>query len=252
ALAAAMDDDTAAVILETIPATLGMPVPSAAYLQSVRRLCDARGALLILDEVQAGLGRTGKLWAFQHYDILPDMVVLGKGLSGGIYPVTATVLRRPLERVFHPDPFIHVSTFGGAEPGCVVMQKVLELTADPAFLEHVNHMAALIAERMAGLLERHAGFLTGFRQKGLMMGLEMVDEYCGPLLTKTAYDNDLLMVYANNDTRVCQFLPPLIIEPHHLDEIFPRLDRALRQARRLRPLLKLRARVGRIFRKDKS
>ncbi len=252
ALAAAMTDDTAAVILETIPATLGMPVPSAEYMQAVRRLCDARGVLLILDEVQAGLGRTGKLWAFEHYDILPDMVVLGKGLSGGIYPITATVLRRPLERVFHPDPFVHVSTFGGAEPGCVVMQKVLEITSDPAFLAHVNDMAARIAERMAELLERHAGFLTGFRQKGLMMGLEMVDAYCGPLLTKTAYDHGLLMVYANNDKRVCQFLPPLIIEPHHLDEIFPRLDRALKQARRLRPLLKLRERVGGIFRKEKS
>lgn len=252
ALAAAMDHDTAAVILETIPATLGMPVPSAEYMQAVRRLCDERGALLILDEVQAGLGRTGKLWAFQHYDIVPDMVVLGKGLSGGMYPITATVFRRPLERVFHPDPFIHVSTFGGAELGCVVMRKVLEISSDPAFLTHVNDMAARIAERMEALLQRHAGFLTGFRQKGLMMGLEMVDEYCGPLLTKTAYDHGLLMVYANNDKRVCQFLPPLIIEPHHLDEIFPRLDRALKQARRLRPLLKLRERVGSIFRKEKS
>lgn len=247
ALAAALDRDTAAVILETIPATLGMPIPSAAYMRAVRRLCDERGVLLILDEVQAGLGRTGRLWAFSHYDIMPDMVVLGKGLSGGIYPIAATVLRRPLERVFHPDPFVHVSTFGGAELGCVVMEKVLEISSDPDFLAHVNRMAALIAQRVEELLQRHAGFLTGFRQKGLMMGLEMAHEDAGPLLTKTAYDNGLLMVYANNDPRVAQFLPPLVIEPRHLDEMFPRLDRALAQARRLLPLLKLKKRVSRIF-----
>ncbi len=251
ALAAALDSDTAAVILETIPATLGMPIPSVAYLQAVRRLCDKHGVLLILDEVQAGLGRTGKLWAFEHYDILPDMVVLGKGLSGGIYPITATVLRRPLERVFHPDPFVHVSTFGGAELGCMVMEQVLQISAAPQFLEHVNRMADLIAARVEVLLQRHAGFLTGFRQKGLMMGLVMADDFAGPLLTKTAYDNDLLLVYANNDMRVCQFLPPLIIEPHHIDQIFPRLDRALKQARRLLPILKIKEHMRTIFRKKK-
>ncbi|MDZ7319236.1 MAG: aminotransferase class III-fold pyridoxal phosphate-dependent enzyme, partial [candidate division KSB1 bacterium] len=100
ALADAIDNDTAAVILETIPATLGIVIPAPDYLPTVRKICDQKGVLLILDEVQTGLGRTGKLWAFEHFGIIPDMVVLGKGLSGGLYPITATILRKPLESVF--------------------------------------------------------------------------------------------------------------------------------------------------------
>lgn len=238
-LKSAIDGNTAAVILETIPATLGMPVPSDDYLKNIRQLCDENQVLLILDEVQSGLGRTGKLWAFEHYGIVPDIVVLGKGLSGGIYPISATVLRKPLESVFYPDPFIHISTFGGAELGCVVMQKVLEISSAPDFLGHVNKMAAILKTEIDQLMDKHGGFLTGLRQKGLMMGLELKDADCGPLLTKTAYDNGLLIIYANNDKRVCQLLPPLIIREEQVPEIMSRLDKALSQARKLRPVLKV-------------
>ena len=239
-LKSAIGANTAAVILETIPATLGMPVPSLDYMKSIRQICDERQVLLILDEVQCGLGRTGKLWAFEHYGIVPDIVVLGKGLSGGIYPISATVIRKPLESVFHPDPFIHISTFGGAELGCIVMKKVLEISSAPDFLGHVNKMAAIFKTEIDKLIEKHVGFLTGLRQKGLMMGLELKDEDCGPLLTKTAYDNGLLIIYANNDKRVCQLLPPLIIREEQVPEIISKLDKALSQARKLRPLLKVR------------
>ncbi len=239
ALKSALDGNTAAVILETIPATLGMPIPSPEYLKTIRQICDENQVLLILDEVQSGLGRTGKLWAFEHYGIVPDIVVLGKGLSGGIYPISATVLRKPLESVFHSDPFIHISTYGGAELGCVVMQKVLEISSAPEFLDHVNQMATIFKTEIDKLMVKHGGFLTGLRQKGLMMGLEMKDEDCGPLLTKTAYDNGLLIIYANNDKRVCQLLPPLILREEQVPEIMTRLDKALSQARKLRPLLKV-------------
>lgn len=237
ALQHVIDEDTAAVILETVPATLGIAVPPPGYLQAVRRLCDEKGVLLILDEVQSGLGRTGKLWAFEHFGVAPDIVVLGKGLSGGLYPIAATVLSRQLESVFHADPFIHISTYGGAELGCLVMKRVLEITADPAFLAHVNDMAEHFREGVAVLKEKHKGFLTGFRQLGLMMGLELKDELAGPALTKAAYDNGLLMVYANNDKRVCQFLPPLIIEAHQVEEVVSMLDKALSDAKGLRKLI---------------
>ncbi|MBL7791971.1 MAG: aspartate aminotransferase family protein [Saprospiraceae bacterium] len=233
ALQQVIDDDTAAVILETIPATLGMVIPPPGYLQAVRRLCDERGVLLILDEVQCGLGRTGKLWAFEHFGVIPDMVILGKGLSGGIYPIAATVLSQRLESVFHADPFIHVSTFGGAELGCLVMKRVLEISSDPGFLAHVNEMAMLFKTGVDLLLQKHAGFLIGLRQMGLMMGLELKDELAGPIFTKAAYDNGLLMLYANNDKRIVQFLPPLIIEAHEVEETLVKLDGALSDAKSL-------------------
>ena len=226
ALERAMGPDTAGVIFETIPATLGMPVPPEGYLKRVRELCDRHGALLIMDEVQTGLGRTGKLWGFEHFDILPDMVVIGKGLSGGIYPITATVLRTPLETVFHADPHIHVSTFGGAEPGCAVALKVLEISAAPEFREHVNQLANRFKTGIARLIEKY-GILQELRQVGLFMGLKMKTADCGPLLSLAAYQHDLLLVYANNDKSVAQLLPPLIIDANQADWVIDRLDRAL-------------------------
>jgi putrescine aminotransferase len=233
ALEDAMGEDAAAVILETVPATLGIVVPSQKYLPKVRSLCSQKGALLILDEIQTGLGRTGKLWGFEHFDVVPDMVVLGKGLSGGLYPISATVMRAPLEQVFHADPFIHISTFGGAELGCCIAKRVLEISADPVFLDRVAELARVFAEHIAVLQHRHADFLVGFRQLGLMMGLVFRSEFSGPLVTKTAYDNDLLMIYANNDTRVCQMLPPLVMETGQVPWVMERLDRSIAAARQL-------------------
>ena len=248
-LSEAADSDTAAIILETIPATLGVAIPPQNYLQSVRQMCNERDILLIMDEVQTGLGRTGKLWAFEHFDIVPDIVVLGKGLSGGIYPITATVLRKPLESVFHDDPFIHVSTFGGAEIGCRIARRVLEISSAPEFLDHVNLLAGRFAEKIEGLRAKHSKFLVKLRQLGLMMGLELKDEICGPLLTKTAYDQDLMMIYANNDTRVCQLLPPLIMDLEEVDWVIERLDMALSAARRLKPLVGVKTRMEKIIHK---
>ncbi len=234
-----LDGSVAAVILETVPATLGMVVPSPEYLPTVRELCTQSGALLILDEVQAGMGRTGRLWAFEHFNIVPDMVVLGKGLSGGLYPMAATVLRKPLESVFHPDPFIHVSTFGGAEVGCRVARRVLEISSSPEFLKHVNALAARFAKDIEALRRKYPRFLNGFRHSGLMMGLKLQGKYSGPALTKSAFDHDLLMIYANNDPSVCQFLPPLTLDINDVDGIMEQLDKALHEARKLRPARKL-------------
>ena len=234
-----VDEQTAAVILETVPATLGMPVPSREYMQEVARICREKGALLIMDEVQTGLGRTGKFWGFEHYELTPDIVITGKGLSGGLYPITATILRKDLESVFHDDPFIHISTFGGAEPGCAVALKVLEISSGEAFLDHVRLLADIFKKDVEVLRRKHPAFVRGLRQLGLMMGLELADELSGPLLTKTAYDQGLLMVYANNDSSVCQLLPPLNLDPSLTDEIMTRLDRAITSAKKLKPLLRL-------------
>jgi putrescine aminotransferase len=237
ALTAAAGKDTAAVILETVPATLGIVIPPPGYLESVRALCTEHKILLIMDEVQTGLGRTGRLWGFEHFGIIPDIVVLGKGLSGGIYPISATVVRKPLEAVFHEDPFIHISTFGGSEIGCRIAHRVLQISSDPAFLSHVNILSSRFEAGTAQLMKKHPEYLKGFRQLGLMMGLKLVDDMSGPLLTKAAYDNDLLMLYANNDTSVCQFLPPLIMEEEQVDWVIERLDRALYDAESIRKFL---------------
>jgi acetylornithine/succinyldiaminopimelate/putrescine aminotransferase len=229
ALEQAVDKDTAAVIFETIPATLGMPLPREDFFLHARQICSNNGTLLIIDEVQTGLGRTGKLWGIEHFDIVPDIIVIGKGLSGGIYPMSATCYRRELEGFFHKNPFIHVSTFGGAEVGCPVAMAVLEESSSPEFLENVNELAVIFKDGFEELKVKYPRILVGLRQLGLMMGIEMVNDNCGPIMTKACYDNGILAIYANNDKRVCQLLPPLIIDKKVAEEIIRGIDGALRE-----------------------
>jgi putrescine aminotransferase len=233
ALANAVDDTTAAVIFETVPATYGMPVADADFFPFVRDLCNRHGTLFIIDEVQTGLGRTGRLWGIEHYHTVPDILVVGKGLSGGIYPMAATCLSADVESFFHDHPFIHISTFGGAEVGCPVAMRVLERSSRPEFLDHVNTLAAIFKNGFEQLKARHPEILVNLRQLGLMMGIEMVDETCGPVLARTLYDNGVLSFYANNDTRVSQLLPPLIIDVDLAAEILERIDAALSAAKQL-------------------
>ncbi len=230
-LAAALGKNTAAVVLETIPATLGMPMPGADYYRKVKQFCEKNGTLLIIDEVQAGLGRTGRFWGIEHYGIVPDMIVSAKGLGGGIYPVTATIMGKGLESVFHDDPFIHVSTTGGADIGCVVARKVIEISAAPSFLENVNRLAELFARGMADIAGKFPDLFAGFRQNGLMCAIQTTHSDYGPLMSKACYDAGLLCIYAGNDTSVLQFLPPLITEKETAEEILMRLHEAFSIAR---------------------
>lgn len=212
AMAEAVGEATAAVILEPVPATLGMPIPSPGYLPAVEALCRERGALLVIDEVQTGLGRTGRIWAHQHWSVEPDVVVTGKGLSGGVYPITATLMTRPLHALFDDHPFVHVSTFGGAEPGCAAALAVLDLVEAPGFLERV----AALGERFERGL---AGAPFTLRRLGMMMGLAFGAQDAGMLATRLLYDAGIFALYAGNDTSVLQFLPPLVTTDAEADEI---------------------------------
>ena len=212
ALKEAMDDDTAGVIMETIPATNGIVVPDEDYFQGVRDLCDEVGAAMIVDEIQSGLGRTGKLWGIEHYGVEPDIITVGKGLSGGIYPITATCFRPEYDEVLQKKPFIHISTFGGSELGCLVGAAVLKECSSPPFLNHVNEMAVYLGRRLEELRETYTDRLIEIRQLGLMIGLRFAtEEYC-MVLCKALYDKGVYTVFSANDRRVLQFLPPLIID----------------------------------------
>ncbi len=216
ALEAALDDDTAAVLLEPIPATLGMPIARDGYLRGVQQLCRERGAKLVLDEVQTGLGRTGRMWAYQHDDLEPDAVLTGKGLSGGVYPIAATLLTRELHSFFDDRPFVHVSTFGGSELGCVAALTVLDIVEEPAFLPRVVELA----ERFARGLSKMP---FEVRQRGLMMGFKFAVDGAGMMASKLLYDAGVFATYANNDRSVLQFLPPLIISDAEADELIARV-----------------------------
>lgn len=207
-----VDDDTAAVILEPVPATLGMPIPDDDYLPGVQRLCRERGALLIVDEVQTGLGRTGEIWAYRHWSLEPDVLVTAKALSGGVYPITATLMSRQVHAIFDEEPFIHISTAGGAEPGCAAALAVLDVVESPGFLEQVVELGERFEEGLAGLP-------FALRRLGLMMGLAFPVPDAGMLAAKLLFDAGIFCVYAGNDTSVLQFLPPLVTTGAEADEI---------------------------------
>src|SRR5579872_5484402 len=146
---AAMEDalrgrDVAAVIMETIPATYGFPLPAPGYLEGTKRLCEQHGALYIADEVQTGLMRTGELWAITKHGIAPDILVTGKGISGGMYPVSAVLVSEAAAGWLSEDGFAHMSTFGGAELGCVAALKTLEITCRPEIRSMVFYIADLL------------------------------------------------------------------------------------------------------------
>jgi len=227
ALEAALDDDTAAVILETIPATMGIVIPPEDYFAGVRHLCDRHGVVMIQDEVQTGLGRCGAVWGIDTYGVVPDILLTAKGLSGGIYPISATVYREHLDAFLRQNPFIHVSTFGGAEVGCYAALEVLRILEEPGFLDHVRETASVFRKGLARLQAKHPRVLVEVRQRGLMMGLKLAHESLGPLLTLLGFRYGVLTIYANHDPSVNQLLPPLIIEKEQVHELLEALDRML-------------------------
>ncbi len=218
ALEAAVDDDTAGVILESIPATLGMKEASAGYFQKVEDICRERGAALIIDEVQSGLGRTGRIWCYQHYGITPDMIVTGKGLSGGVYPMAATLMTSELLHFYDDHPLVHFSTFGGAELGCAASLAVLDIIEGPGFLERVEELAARFADGFSDQPFR-------LHRRGLMMGLEFEDQGGGLAAMAKLRGAGVFVVYANNNPAAVQFLPPLILTDEETDDIIDRVRR---------------------------
>jgi putrescine aminotransferase len=222
-----MDTDTAAVIFETIPATMGIVVPPDDFFAGVRALCDRVGAVMIADEVQTGLGRCGTVWGINTYNVIPDIIVTAKGLSGGIYPISATIYRDHLDAFWHTHPFIHISTFGGAEVGCYAALEVLTILEEPGFLEHVQKIAGLFKDGLARLQNKYPHLLAEVRQRGLMMGLKMANEILGPMLTVAGLQMGLLTIYANHDQSVNQLLPPLTIQENEVAQVIETLDRML-------------------------
>jgi acetylornithine/succinyldiaminopimelate/putrescine aminotransferase len=227
ALDRAVDDQTAAVCFETIPATAGIIVPPDGYLEAARRICDEAGALLILDEVQAGLGRTAAVWACEHWGVVPDLLVCGKGLAVGLYPVSACSFGDRVEPFFGEDPFFHPSSYGGSELAATVVELVAERVAEPEFLAHVAEMGQRFEAGFAELGRRHPQRVAGHRAKGLMMALETHSEEQGLELTRRCIAEGLLAIFANNRRSSLLVMPPLVISAEEVDEVLTLLDRAV-------------------------
>ena len=233
ALEKEMDETTAGVIFETIPATYGIKIPPPEFFPGIRELCDKYGAIMIIDEVQAGLGRTGRLWAIEEYDVVPDIMVLAKGLSGALYPMSATCFRPHLNRFFEEHPFIHISTMGGSELGCVITLKVLELTSQPEFLAQVRKKGEIFEKGLREIQSRHPKLVKEVRVKGLMIGIEMPEEKYGPLLTIALKKNGIIALFAHNDMKSMIIMPPLIINQIEIGLVLEALEKSFSELEKL-------------------
>ena len=213
AMRKAITRDTAAVVMEPTPAQAGFPIPDPGYLEEVKRLCESTGSLLILDEVQTGLGGTGKVWAYQHHDFVPDILTTGKGFGGGMYPISAAVMEASVWHSYTDEQFVpHESTYAGSELGCVVASKVLDITTDPAFLARVNEIASRFARGFA-----NAPFQLN--QLGLCMGLHTDD----PMRSASRLAEAGVMVLPSFDAPVVPFRPVLTLEDAEVDDIVERV-----------------------------
>jgi putrescine aminotransferase len=228
---AIMKGDAACVIIETIPATYGFPMPKEGYLKAIKTMCKKTGTLFIADEVQTGLMRSGKMWCIETYGVVPDMLVTGKGLSGGIYPIAAVVANERSASWLKEDGWGHMSSFGGAELGCVVAHKVLEICARKATQKNGRTVAEYLRRGLDAIRANHADFFVGIRQRGLIMGLEFDHPEGAKYVMRSCYENGIWAIYSALDPRALQFKPGLLLERALCDEILERLDKAVGEAR---------------------
>jgi putrescine aminotransferase len=227
ALAAAVDEQTAAVILEPIQCEAGILIPPDGYLRAAREICDRHGALLILDEIQTGLGRTGRWLACDWEGVCPDLLTLGKALGGGVMPIAAIVARPAIWEIFAENPYIHSSTFGGNPLACAAALAALrELQA--------LDVARLCAERgtqlLAGCQALQADFpemVTAARGRGLLVALEFPDSDLGGLVIAGLLQRDILAAFALNAPQVLRLEPPAIITAAEIDRVLTALREAL-------------------------
>lgn len=223
--------DVAAVIMETIPATYGFPMPLEGYLPAVKQLCERYDALYIADEVQTGLMRTGSLWGITKYGVTPDIMVIGKGITGGMYPISCCVVSERAGAWLKEDGFAHMSTAGGAELGCIVALKVLEITQRPEVASMVGYISDFIRAGLDAIMGLYPDFFTGIRQHGVIMGLEFNHPEGAKPVMRRLYENGVWAIFSTLDPRVLQFKPGILMTQDLSEDLLRRVETAIGLAR---------------------
>jgi acetylornithine/succinyldiaminopimelate/putrescine aminotransferase len=223
--------DVAAVIMETIPATFGFPLPEPGYLEQVKTLCAQHGALYVADEVQTGLMRTGELWGISKHGIDPDILITAKGLSGGVYPISAVLLSERSGAWLREDGFGHISTFGGAELGCIAALTTLEITLRPEVRSSVHRIADAVGRGLRAVQDDHPDWFTGIRQNGVVLGLEFDHPEGAKHVMRELYEIGVWAIFSTLDPRVLQFKPGLLMTPELVDELLDKTATGIARAR---------------------
>jgi len=216
ALQTAVDKDTAFVILEPIQGESGIHVPSDGFLQDVRKICDENGSLLVFDEIQSGLGRTGRMWASEHWETTPDIMCLAKGIAGGV-PMGVTLVRPDILSVMKKGE--HSSTFGGNPLACAAGTATLQALTQDGLIENAKNMGEKFLRGLNDLKSKHK-IIREVRGKGLMIGVELKFEVKDILME--GIKKGLLLLYSGRN--ILRLLPPLVMSDEDVTKSLQILD----------------------------
>ena len=229
AVQAALGPDVAAVLLEPVQHEAGVRLPPDGYLRAVRDLCDAGGVLLILDEVKTGFGRTGPLFACDSLGIVPDILVLGKSLGGGLVPAGAVVARKSLWRRFGLSFGMSASSYAGNALACRVALRVLELIREGPILEEGSRMGGLLQEGLGEAVHRYPSVLEKVRSVGLLASLRAANPALANAISSSLCRRGVLAMTAFGDGAELMFEPPLIITERQVAEVAAALEDSCRE-----------------------
>jgi putrescine aminotransferase len=230
ALEAAVDDTVAAVILEPIQGEAGIIVPGDDYLPAAREICDRHGALLICDEVQTGLGRTGKMWGCDWTEVKPDLMLLAKALSGACVPCGAIVGTPRTWTIWNENPLIHSSTFGGNPLACAAGLAAIEVIEEENLVQRSLVQGEKLINALRATQEKYPHCIKEVRGRGLMIGVEFTHEDIGGLAIAGMSQQRVMAAYTLNNPTVMRFEPPLIISDDQIAWAASAFEEAVAQA----------------------
>jgi len=233
AVEAAITPETAAVILEPVQGEAGVIIPPAGYLREVRAICDRNRVLLIADEIQTGLGRTGRLFGVEHEGVVPDIMTLAKALGGGVIPIGAFLARPALWEEFRQHPYLHSSTFGGNPLACRAALATLAVLVEERLAENAAVRGRYFLTRLREIQERHPDVIRDVRGIGLLIGIEFAHSDYALMVSAEAGHRGVITFYTLNKPEVIRIAPPLVITPDLIDRAAVGIEEAVAEAERL-------------------
>ena len=219
ALRAVVDEETAAVILEPIQGEGGIIVPPAGYMKEAKAICEAKGALLIADEVQTGIGRTGEWFGVNHDGVTPDLMACAKALGGGVMPIGAIIGTPRAWQGLIEAPFLHTSTFGGNQLACAAGVAAIKFIKEENVLARGREAGEYFIAGLKKIADEFPNVIKEVRGKGMMIGVELTKEGAGGMLMSLMIDKNIIVAYTLNNPKVIRLEPPLIMPKEVIDHV---------------------------------
>lgn len=217
-----VDSETAAILVEPLQAEGGINPSDVAFLDGLRSMCDEMGMLLVFDEIQCGLCRTGTLWCYEQYGVTPDIMTLAKPLAGG-FPIGATLMTQKVADAI--DPGDHAATFGAHPVSCAIAIEVFKTLSDPAFIARVKENGRYLTSQLEAVKAKHGDKIKEIRGRGLIVGAVLNEATAADVMNSIREQSNVIVCVAGPD--VVRFLPPLIVEKSNIDEAVNAFDKAI-------------------------